>query len=181
MHRSIVLFGVIIMVIFSGCSGILGEHETTPPRVTPAPVPTEGPPMGFALVNPNESGQTYLGSISFIRGESKQVGLRIGNAKDSRVNYTIIFHIQRLNISENEAHVIEQNTLVRFTTSVGAGERKTVTRNITPHMTGTNIRIVFLLYKSTPPATPTMDNAYSSLLISTEVTNSTDKKSLLLP
>lgn len=102
---------------------------------------------------------TSLGSRTFVAGEPLMVDVSITNRKNRRINYTTVVQLARINGTGPDAAITERRQLDRFTTSLEPGANRTVTRTVTPNMTGDELLLWFLLYESDPPATPTTGNA----------------------
>jgi hypothetical protein len=187
MPRPAALLLVLTMVVVSGCAGIIGGQDTATPTVeptsgstvaptdTPATTPTETPmsmnDQPYTLFTGSiAGGEARRGSRAFVRENPVTMNISITNNEGQRMNYTTVIQLVRLSGTGSNASIAERRLLDQFTTSLEAGENRTVTRTITPNMTGQNLLLVALLYKSDPSATPTLDTANNYLAVPVNVT-----------
>jgi len=96
----------------------------------------------------------------FMVGESRPLVVGIGNHEQRDVTYSMVVELQDVRVQNNTTTVLNETELHRLQTRVGAGETQHQQLNITPGMTGTRLRLAFLLYTESPPANPTVENAY---------------------
>jgi uncharacterized membrane protein len=96
----------------------------------------------------------------FTVGESRPLVVGIGNHEHQNMEYSMVVQLQDVQIQNNSTTVLESTELQRFQTRVADGETSHRNLNITPTITGDRLRLSFLLYTDTPPATPTTENAY---------------------
>ena len=91
------------------------------------------------------------------------VGLQ--NHEGETVQYSVVTAVQRVEVVDNGTNVtvLEEEMGERYSTQVAHNETAMRNVSIQPTMTGERLRVVFLLYKGDPPATPTVDNAYREL------------------
>jgi len=89
--------------------------------------------------------------------ESVVVGIE--NNEQRTVNYTVVVELQRLARGQTTI-VAESSELDRFSLVLAEGETFQQTRSLETNMIGQNLRLVFLLYKGTPPEESSVDNAY---------------------
>lgn len=133
------------------------------------------------LLTENEDGELVADNYptEFIRGESKSLVVGIGNQEHEPVNYTVVTELQRVQIHNNSTSVQEERELRRLRTRLAHNETWHLQHNVTPTMTGTRLRLTYLLYKGTPPAEPTVDNAYREVHLWINVTaESTQQRDL---
>lgn len=141
------------------------------------------PPQGeqfseFYLLTEDEDGELVADGYptEFIRGESASVVVGIGNNEYEPTNYTIIIELQEVeavngtNVSEdeplnstNETQVVDRERLGKLSSNLEHNETWQESHEITPTLTGDNLRVQYLLYRGEPPAEPTQENAYRSL------------------
>jgi len=114
----------------------------------------------FALVTESASGDPvaseYPSEIPL--GSSETVQVSIGNHEGEEQNYTVVVIAQRI---ENGTVLATART-DRFSSRVAAGETLTRTHEMSPTLTGENIRVSYLLYRNEAPvgANPRPENAY---------------------
>lgn len=109
-------------------------------------------------------------------GESESVVVGVGNHEHEPVTYTVLVELQRV-APGNNSTVLEKEELDRFTERVAAGDTMNRTQTLDPTTTGEELRLAFLLYKSSPPAEPTVENAYRETHLWVNVTQSASTES----
>jgi uncharacterized membrane protein len=116
----------------------------------------------FYLLTENESGALVAADYpqNFTVGQSKPVIVGIGNNEHERVEYSVVVELQRVSIQNNSTTVRESRTLDRFSRTIPANESANWTHDVTPTLTGERLRLTYLLYRGSPPANPTVENAY---------------------
>lgn len=126
----------------------------------------------FYLLTEGEDGDLVADDYptEFTRGESRSLVVGIGNHEHERTNYTVLVELHRVEVENNSTTVLEDRRLQRFQTSLGHNETWHLEHSVEPRMTGTNLRLTYLLYEGTPPADPTVDNAYRELHLWVNVT-----------
>lgn len=96
----------------------------------------------------------------FEAGETRPIVVGIGNHENRNVTYFLVVKLQEVGVENNSPTVLNETELGRFQIQVMDGEIHFQKLNISPKMTGTRLRLAFLLYKDRPPANPTLENAY---------------------
>lgn len=121
----------------------------------------------------------------FVRGEPRSLVAGIGNQEHSTTEYTLIGKLQQVEIQRSgnasvndtagagnasvndtagtgniSVSVLEEETVVEFSPELEHNESWTRQHNVTPTLTGENMRLTYLLYKGSAPEDPTVDNAY---------------------
>jgi uncharacterized membrane protein len=137
----------------------------------------------FYVLTENETGGLVADGYptEFQVGASKPVVVGIGNQEHRRTNYTAVVVVQNVsfepggepaNATANATvvEVPESIELGRFSAALAHNETWHRTYELRPTMTGTNLRLAFLLYRGTPPESPTVDNAYRELHLWVNVT-----------
>lgn len=148
-------------------------------------VPQQGESFSeFYLLTENEDGELVADDYpaEFTQGESQSLVVGIGNQEHRAMNYTVVVELQEVRIenesvggnateSGNVSVVVEQeDELRRFRTQVAHNETWHLQHNVTPTMTGENLRLTYLLYRGEAPADPTTENAYRELHLWVNVT-----------
>jgi len=142
------------------------------------------PPQGeqfseFYLLTENDEGELVADGYptEFVRGESAPVVVGIGNNEYESTEYTVVVELQRVeavgggnlsvaNATENattEIQVVERERLGELSAQLAHNETWQQSHELSPTLTGENLRVQYLLYRGEPPAEPTRDNAYRSL------------------
>lgn len=137
-------------------------------------VPADGP--GFT--NLSLGTRTDTGGFSasgypteFKSGNPQELTIAIENHEGEPTRYSVVVVIQRLDERNGQSVVVEQRQLDRLTTSVGHEEIAYIPHTVETELTGNDLRLVYLLYKSEPPSQPTVDNAYRSVYLRIDVTD----------
>lgn len=99
----------------------------------------------------------------FVRGEGKSVVIGLENHERETVEYTIVVQLQRVDNVNDEPRVTERQQLDRLSVPLEHDETVRREHEITPEMTGENLRVQYLLYRGEPPAEPTAENAYRTV------------------
>jgi uncharacterized membrane protein len=107
---------------------------------------------------------------NFTRGEGKPLVVGIGNQEHEEVTYSLVVALHRVETATNETTVLERQELSRERTTLSHNETWHRPYEVVPTMTGENLRLTFLLYKSSAPAQPTVDNAYREVHLWVNVT-----------
>jgi uncharacterized membrane protein len=137
----------------------------------------------FYVLTENETGGLVADGYptEFQVGASKPVVVGIGNQEHRRTNYTAVVVVQNVSfeLGDEPANATANATVVevpesielgRFSAALAHNETWHRTYELRPTMTGTNLRLAFLLYRGTPPESPTVDNAYRELHLWVNVT-----------
>jgi hypothetical protein len=200
MARTTGLLLVVMIVLVAGCAGVFGGQETTTPTATPTTTPTDTPTKTATDTSTSVSTSTStpastntksytlfsggdprsnasLGPRTFVEGKPLTVNVSITNGKNRRVNYTTVIQLVRFNGTGPNAAITERRRLDQFTTSLESGANRTVTRTVTPNTTGQELLLMFLLYKSDPPATPTSSNSHMYFATPISVNSSSQQAS----
>jgi uncharacterized membrane protein len=124
----------------------------------------------FYVLTENDDGELVADDYptNFTRGESRPVVLGIGNKEHEAVDYTVVVELHEVRFERGannttRVEVLQEDELRRFQPTVDHNETWHQPYNVTPTMTGENLRLTFLLYQNDAPADPTVDNAYREL------------------
>lgn len=133
----------------------------------------------FYLLTENESGDLVADDYptNFTAGESQSVTIGIGNQEHQRTNYTVVVQLQRVDRDRSgnttTLTVQERQELDRLQTQLAHNETWLQSYDVTPRMTGRDLRLAFLLYRGPVPSDPTLDNAYRETHLWVNVTDGT--------
>jgi uncharacterized membrane protein len=103
----------------------------------------------------------YNGTV----GEPTAITVGIENHEGERTNYTVTAQLQRL--GNQTSTVVE---LDRFDVDIDHNETWHGSRTFEPTVSGDDIRLVYLLYRGSPPADQSIDTAYRAVRIPLNVT-----------
>jgi uncharacterized membrane protein len=114
----------------------------------------------LSLLTENETGafvaDDYPARIT--RGEATPLVVAIGNHEHRPMNYTVVVELQR--VATNDATTVRaERELHRFTLRVDANVTRRTQLSIVPSLTGSHLRLAFLLYDGSAPAEPTIETA----------------------
>ncbi|WP_137287212.1 DUF1616 domain-containing protein [Halorussus salinisoli] len=137
-------------------------------------VPSDGEEFtNVSLLSRNDTGELVADDYprNFERGESKPLVVELSNREGERTSYSVVVELQRVSQSgDGGAKVLEERTLATFTPTVDAGQQWRTTHEVTPTMTGDNLRLVYLVYEGDPAEDPTTENAYRNVHVWVNVT-----------
>jgi len=130
-------------------------------------VPTEGELMSeLFLLTESDTGELVADDYptEFRPGERRPIVVGIHNYENEPVNYTVIVKLQRVTIQRTDntttVTVQQETELGRFQSDIAHNETRRERFTIAPEITGRNLRLAFLLYRSAPPSIPSVENAY---------------------
>lgn len=128
----------------------------------------------FYLLTENKQGELVADNYptEFTRGEDRTLTVGIGNQEHHPVNYTVVVELQRVSIHNNSTTVQRTDELRRFQTYLKQNESWHLQHTVTPTITGTNLRLTYLLYRGSVPPDPTVGNSYRELHLWVNVTAS---------
>lgn len=116
----------------------------------------------FYLLTENESGnlvaQDYPDSIEAERPNTFHVGIE--NHRGSKTQYSVVVKLQRLYVDNETPEVLEEEIMKSGSVNVAENHQEIRSVNVTPEMRGSQMRLVFLLYRGDPPGQPSIANAY---------------------
>lgn len=140
--------------------------------------------IGFAAVNPPQSDgftEFYVETENvtsdtqsiypsqFTAGETQELPVAVSNHEHERMDYSLIVLLQQVDGAAADATVREQRQLVAESFTLEPNATRNVSLSITPRTTGTDLRLVLLLYQDEPPTDPSIDTAYRALRLPIDV------------
>jgi uncharacterized membrane protein len=159
--RGSVLLNVMLVVSVSLAVGTLGFAVLAPPDGESF---TE-----FYVLSENGEDELVAAEYpdSFTPGEPQQIYTGIENQEGETVEYNVVIQLQRVGGSEESPEVIERQEIDRFSVALSHNETWVEGRNVSVsgELSGTDLRLKFLLYKDSVPETPAEDTAYRDLHI----------------
>lgn len=116
----------------------------------------------FYLLTENESSDLTASNYpsNFSVGESKPLVVGITNNEHQSETYDVVVQLQRVRTTNNSTKVLAHESIENFRTQLATNETWTQKHSVTPTMSGTRLRLVYLLYKDGVPSQPTIENAY---------------------
>lgn len=132
-------------------------------------VPPEGD--GFTEVslltedtNGDLSASDYPAELT--RNETTELVLTVTNRESKRNDYNVVVQLQELN---SNGTVTERATVDIFENDVGPGETWRARHDLQLFRPGEDQRVMYLVYRGTPPESPTVENAYRHVYFWTDV------------
>lgn len=121
----------------------------------------------FYVLSENGDGELVAGEYpdTLLAEEPRQIHTGIENEEGQSVHYTMVVQAQRVDDTGQGMVVSERVEIERFSVILDQGETWTGAHNLTvpESMTGTDMRIAFLLYKGPVPEETTSETAYRDL------------------
>ncbi|WP_126663120.1 DUF1616 domain-containing protein [Haloterrigena salifodinae] len=134
---------------------------------------------GFAATNPPQGdGFTELSvqtenvtaetntmyKSTYAAGETEPLTLSITNQENAERDYTTVVLLERIEQGDgDEVNVTDRDELARASATVADGETREQSIEITPTMSGDDLRITVLLYQGEVPSEPAAENAYQTM------------------
>jgi uncharacterized membrane protein len=140
-------------------------------------VPNQGEQFSeLYLLTEGEEGELIADGYpaGFVKNESSPLVVGIGNQEHSTTEYTLIGKLQRVEIrgSGNDSvndttgtesvsiSVLEEERVAEFGPELAHDGSWTRKHNVTPTLTGEDLRLTYLLYRGSAPDEPSVENAY---------------------
>jgi uncharacterized membrane protein len=116
----------------------------------------------FYLLTEDSSGELVASDYpsDFTQGEPQELVVGITNQEHDPVSYTVVVQLHRVNAVGGSSTVLEVEELRRFETRLDHDETWRQPHQVSPTITGTQLRLTYLLYRGSAPSNPTTDNAY---------------------
>ena len=151
--------GVLLVVSVIALFGSVAFAAALPMAGIPAPQTTDF--TEFYLTTQTEDGDYVMTDLphEFSPGQSRPVYVTISNDEGEDMRYTVVAKLQQVENGE----VTGERQLTSFSRQVPEDRTVHVRHDIQPQATGSNMRVVYLLYKGDAPADPTRKNAYRSM------------------
>lgn len=134
-------------------------------------VPTNGERFtAFGLLTEDATGELVATDYpdELVVGESATLYLDVQNREGRAVDYVVVVELQRL---ADDGTVLESTELDRLSRSLAAGEDWQTPHEVTPTdaLTGTDLRLTYLLYVESVPTAPSTENAHRATHIWVDV------------
>lgn len=127
----------------------------------------------YYLLTEDDDGELVAGDYpeDVTVNESFELILGIENHEHESMNYSTVVQLQDVETQNNETVVQDRHQLERMDFTLDHEEELYHYHNITPDITGDNLRLQYLLYTDEPPDSPTRDNAYRDVHLWMNVSN----------
>lgn len=143
-------------------------------------VASPGPGQSYtsvSLLTQNDSGDLVAEGYpqNFSQGESRSLVVAVTNHEGQRTRYSVVVELQRVKQGQDGGlKVLQDRRLATFTPSVDSDATWRTVHDVTPTMTGEDLRLVYLVYRGDPPDDPTVENAYRYVHVWVSVTENAD-------
>jgi uncharacterized membrane protein len=105
-------------------------------------------------------------NTTFTRGESTEYVVEVANQENEPVQYTVVVQQQTLVEREGgEMVTVATSTVTQFQGEVGHGQTWRIRHRFSPDVSGERTRLVYLVYRGSPPANPSVESAYRYLVL----------------
>lgn len=94
------------------------------------------------------------------RGESVPLVVGVTNKERRVQSYTVVVVLQRIDERSGSTRILDEAVLHRFQMRLAHNETWEHRHRVTPQFVGERNRLVYLLYRGTPPDEPSTENAY---------------------
>ncbi len=118
----------------------------------------------------NTSGDEYPQNMTV--NEPEQLRIGISNHEHHSVRYTLISELQRVNTSNGQRRITERQQLGEHSLSINSTQTWEREDRFRPRLQGERLRLIYYLYQSSPPQTPTTETATQEVHIWVNVTAS---------
>lgn len=129
----------------------------------------------LSLLTTSQSGD-YVESgypSTIVAGEPQSLVAGVTNHEDERTDYTIVVEIHRVSTDGGSTTVLERRSLARQEATVAPGETWYWSHNVSTRMLGDELRLTYMLYRGSVPASASTDSAYRTAYLWIAVTEST--------
>lgn len=137
-------------------------------------VPQQGEQFSeLYLLTEEENGDLVADNYptEFSQGESRDLVVGVSNQEHEQTNYTLLVQLQQVTIEDNTTTVQQSDQLRRFDVRLEHNETWHQPHSVAPTFDGENLRLLYILYRGSPPANPTAENAYRENHLWINVTN----------
>lgn len=130
----------------------------------------------LSLLTKNDGGEFVASGYptEFVSGEPQSLYVGVANHEGESTTYTLVVAVQRVRWGDDSVEVLDEQQLDRRTLELGPGESKRIRHNVAPEMEGQGLRLAYMLYESTPPKDPTVENADQSVYLRIDVSESNE-------
>lgn len=121
----------------------------------------------FYLLTEDDTGELVADDYpeEFVEGDSEELVVGIENREHETTTYSVVVLDQQI----VNGDIVDENEQQRFETTLEDGEAWQEDHEVSPTLSGEEIRMTYLLYEGEPPDSPSTENADDSLYIRTSV------------
>jgi len=110
-----------------------------------------------------------------VAGEPEPIVVGVENYEQRATEYTVVVEIQAVEqLDDNRLRVVDRERVETFEPTLEDGESWQTEHDLVATMTGTELRVSYLLYTDEPPAAPSTETADQSLHLWVDVEESGD-------
>jgi uncharacterized membrane protein len=122
-----------------------------------------------SILTENEDGSLVAGDYPnrIAPGDSAELVLQVDNYEGKPVTYTVVVQLQRV---DDAGRVVEQAELTQFSQRLVDRQSWQAKHEVTPSFEGEDLRLAYLVYRGDAPEQATLDSAYRSVTLWTDVT-----------
>lgn len=131
----------------------------------------------FYLLTEDSSGELVADSYptDLDAGESEPIIVGIENNEQRSVEYTVVVEVQEVEIlDDNTVRVVDREHVDTLETTLDDNENWHTEHDLSATMSGTDLRVSYLLYTDAPPAVPSTETADQSLHLWVDIDEPTD-------
>lgn len=122
------------------------------------------------ILTENDDGELVAGDYpnQIAPGDTAEMVLQVENYEQQSTTYTVVVQLQRV---DDDGRVVEQVELNQFSRTLADQQTWQATHIIRPTLEGEDLRIAYLVYRGDAPAQASLDSAYRSVTLWTDVTD----------
>lgn len=126
----------------------------------------------FYVVGENENGEYTVDAVpsALAAGEQQTLNPTITNQESTDNEYSVVVELQRVDRTDSDVEVLGRDTRTTLDAEVASGETVRLSHQVGPLESGSEYRVVYLLYEGDPPSDPSRENAEHSLSVFLDVT-----------
>jgi len=135
---------------------------------------TTGGHSDLYLATENESGALVASGFpeELESNESEELTVGVKNREGAQTAYSVVVELQKVGTDSEEPTVQRKRELHRFSATLDAAEDWHRQHEITPEITGDNLRVRYYLYKGAAPDEVNAESAYRTAHIWITVSDS---------
>lgn len=100
---------------------------------------------------------------TFTAGEPRSLYVGVENREHRRLRYTLLVMVQNVTSDGSGSQIHQTERIRTFRVALQHNEVWQANHTVAPTLTGDRLRLIYLLYRGEPPATPTIDDAYRTV------------------
>jgi uncharacterized membrane protein len=109
---------------------------------------------------------------NFTQGSPTPLTAAVHNDEGQAVEYTVVVQLERVDTTANDVTVTRRQAVTRLERTVPDNGTWHANHTVVPRMTGTDLRLTYLLYRGEPADQPSTGSAYRHAYIWVDVSRS---------